>query len=573
MYLFQRLQYPKSLVTQITKSEFSTTSVLLSKKSQLRKPNISTLTKHLKPDGLTGKQRRDILREKLKTNKPKSNCSPYVPVKRRLQPIASTTSDMILPTENIKELSTFLSNQTFTDLGLQPKILEAVTTYLTQQQHISSKIKNTTKTETETETTMENNIKPTEIQALSIPNLINTTTKHHHFLIAAETGSGKTLAYLLPVIQQLMIDEQKHHIKRRLDHPRSIILVPTRELVQQVTKTCKSLSHIAKFRCIGIDRLSTTKLSQQLATGPVDMIISTPTTMQTLIKKHVISLADTKYMIMDEADSLFDAGWGDECKSLIHTIQKVNSTQQEKQQQNKKLNKNDKINHQQEKIIIVSATLPKSVQSTLNQLFPTLLKITTPSLHKSLPNLKQSFVDLQRFKGNRQLALLEILKKNMVKDEKILIFCNTKKSVELLQHWLQSKNVPALALYKDALINREETLHRFSQNNNNNNNNNNEQDQHDDNDIDDDEGKGKGKGKGMDNLLISTDIASRGIDTTFVDHVILYDFPTSVVDYLHRVGRTARAGQVGKSTSLIGRKDRMMADRIKRSIREGTIMT
>ncbi|KAI9308562.1 P-loop containing nucleoside triphosphate hydrolase protein [Cunninghamella echinulata] len=560
MYLFQRLYYSKSLVTQITKSEFSTTSALLSKRSQLRKPNISTLTKHLKPDGLTGKQRRDVLREKLKTNKPKSNRSPYVPVKRRLQPIASTTSDMILPTENIKELSTFLSNQTFSDLGLQPKILEAVTAYLTQQQHISSKIKNTTTTETET--TIENNIKPTEIQALSIPNLINSTTKYQHFLIAAETGSGKTLAYLLPVIQQLMIDEQKHQIKRRLDHPRSIILVPTRELVQQVTKTCKSLSHVAKFRCIGIDRLSTTKLSQQLATGPVDMIISTPTTMQTLIKKHVISLADTKYMIMDEADSLFDAGWGDECKSLIHTIQKVNSTQQEKQQQNKKLNKNNKTNHQQEKIIIVSATLPKSVQSTLNQLFPTLLKITTPSLHKSLPNLKQSFVDLQRFKGNRQLALLEILKKNMVKDEKILIFCNTKKSVELLQHWLQSKNVPALALYKDALINREETLQRFSQKNNTN------EDLHDDDDDDDER-----KGKGMDNLLISTDIASRGIDTTFVDHVILYDFPTSVVDYLHRVGRTARAGQVGKSTSLIGRKDRMMADRIKRSIREGTIMT
>jgi superfamily II DNA/RNA helicase len=100
-----------------------------------------------------------------------------------------------------------------------------------------------------------------------------------------------------------------------------------------------------------------------------------------------------------------------------------------------------------------------------------------------------------------------------------------------------------LPLYKDAPIDRDEALARFGDKNSG------------------------------DNVMISTDIASRGIDTTFVDHVILYDFPTSVVDYLHRVGRTARAGQVGKASSLIGRKDRMMADRIRRSIREGTVMT
>ncbi|CAO3649112.1 unnamed protein product [Cunninghamella blakesleeana] len=129
MYLVQRLLSSKSLIIQISKNEFSTTSVALSKQSQLRKPNISTLTKHLKPDGLTGKQRRDKLREQLKTNKPKSGRAPYVPVKKRLQTIETTTTiatnknmnkknnDMILPTENIKELTTILSNQTFADLG------------------------------------------------------------------------------------------------------------------------------------------------------------------------------------------------------------------------------------------------------------------------------------------------------------------------------------------------------------------------------------------------------------------------------------------------------------------------
>ncbi|KAI8083038.1 P-loop containing nucleoside triphosphate hydrolase protein [Halteromyces radiatus] len=390
----------------------------------------------------------------------------------------------------------------FSDLGLQPIVLQAVQKYLT---------------------TNEDLIRPTEIQALSIPTLLSP--QHRHVLCAAETGSGKTLAYLLPVIQQLMVDEQKHGIKRRLDHPRALILVPTRELVSQVVKTCKQLSHTVKFRSLGVERVQRSKVIPQLASGPVDILVTTPTAMQLLLKQQMVSLADTRYMVMDEADSLFDAGWGEDCRQLIDTIQTIHHDRPRK-----------------EKMMIVSATLPRSVHTTLDKLFPHLVKITTPSLHRALPNLKQSFIDLQRFQGNRQLALLEVLKKN-IKDEKTLVFCNTKKAVELVHQWLETKNVQALPLYKDAPIDRDEALTRFAD-----------------------------KTSG-DNVMISTDIASRGIDTTFVDHVILYDFPTSVVDYLHRVGRTARAGTVGKASSLIGRKDRMMADRIRRSIREGTVMT
>jgi superfamily II DNA/RNA helicase len=417
--------------------------------------------------------------------------------------------------DNVRALSSFLSTQQFSDLGLHPLVLEAVQKYLTKPDVKAA----ATIPEPSDDTT----IQPTEIQALSIPTLLSD--RHRHVLCAAETGSGKTLAYLLPVIQQLMIDEQKHGIKRRLDHPRAVVLVPTRELVSQVVKTSKSLSHTVKFRCVGVERIQRAKLVPQLANGPIDLMVTTPTAMQMLLKQHMVSLADTRYLVMDEADSLFDAGWGEDCRKLIDTMQKIHQDRARK-----------------EKMIIVSATLPRSVHTTLDKLFPHLAKITTPSLHRALPNLKQSFVDLQRFQGNRQLALLDVLKKN-IKDEKTLVFCNTKKAVELVHDWLASKNVPALPLYKDAPIDRDEALARFGDKNSG------------------------------DNVMISTDIASRGIDTTFVDHVILYDFPTSVVDYLHRVGRTARAGQVGKASSLIGRKDRMMADRIRRSIREGTVMT
>ncbi|ORX48053.1 DEAD-domain-containing protein [Hesseltinella vesiculosa] len=493
---------------------FSTTSAALSKRAQLRKPNISTLTKHLKPhlqqDGLNGRQRREQLRRDLKATKPKSKNSPYVPVKRRLEQVPMTPALQGVPTIKVRELSAFLSQQSFDDLGLQPIALEALQKYLQPPADGSP-------------------IRPTEIQALAIPTLLNRN-KTPSALCAAETGSGKTLAYLLPVLHQLKADEKT--VQRRLDHPRAVVLVPTRELVQQVAQTAKQLSHTIKFRCLGIDRVFRSKLTQQLATGPIDLLVATPTTLQHLVKDRVLSLSDTRYLVMDEADSLFDAGWANDCQTLLEAVQRKKDSKKSTAIAPPK---------QAAQVIVVSATLPRSVHATLDKLFPHMVKITTPSLHRALPNLKQSFVDLQRYQGNRQMALLEVLKKN-IKDDKTLVFCNTKKAVDLVHDWLLSKDVKVLSLSKDS-ESRKDVLQRFANR------------------------------ESGDNILISTDIASRGIDTTFVDHVVLFDFPTSVVDYLHRVGRTARAGQVGKATSLIGRKDRMMADRIKRAIREGSVMT
>ncbi|KAI7876078.1 DEAD-domain-containing protein, partial [Lichtheimia hyalospora FSU 10163] len=371
--------------------------------------------------------------------------------------------------------------QTFDDLGLQPSVIDAVRQgYL---KHVQD-------------------ARPSEIQALSIPSLLKPE-QHRNVLVAAETGSGKTLAYLLPVIDQLKRNEKKPSQRRRLDHPRAIVLVPTRELVTQVVQTAKSLAHVTKFRALGADsKVKRRRLAEQLE-QPVDVLVATPTTLCSLVRDGTLSLADTRHLVVDEADSLFDAGWGDDVRFIM-----------------------DRVGTAQ--CIIVSATLPRSVHRTLDTLFgERLLKLTTPSLHRALPNLKQSFIDLARFNGNRQLALLDVLKRN-IKDDKTLVFCNTRKSAQLLHDWLGSKDMPVLALHKDA--ERSEILTRFACQ---------------------DENASPG-----DNVLISTDIASRGIDTTFVDHVVLYDFPSSVVDYLHRVGRTARAGRTGKATSLVGRKDK-----------------
>ncbi|KAI9499693.1 P-loop containing nucleoside triphosphate hydrolase protein [Zychaea mexicana] len=487
--LQQCSRFSQQLQKKVT---FTSTAFVASKRSQLRKPNYSSLTKHIRPDGLTGRERRDVLRAKLKDRHTGggSRHTPYIPVKNRLETINSA-----LPQQLAKS---------FDDLELDSTLVQAVQSILPEQ------------------------AQPTEIQALTIPAVLSTRDAQH-ILCAAETGSGKTLAYLAPTINTLKQNEKK----RRLDRPRAIVLVPTRELVAQVVSTCKSLAHKVKFRSLALDgKTPRGRLVKDLE-QPVDVLVTTPTTLRGYVTDRTLSLTDVQYLIVDEADSLFDAGWGDDVK---FTMQRLKNA----------------------KTIVVSATLPRSVHRTLDDLFGEdgMLKITTPSLHRALPNLKQSFVDLQRFNGNRQLALLDVLKRN-IKDEKTLVFCNTRKAAQLLQQWLASKDVNVLALHKD--VDRKQTLGLFSG-------------EITSIAVADDADKDANKDKNY-NVLISTDIASRGIDTTFVDHVVLYDFPASMIDYLHRVGRTARAGRTGKATSLIGRKDRMMADRIKRSIRDGAVIT
>jgi superfamily II DNA/RNA helicase len=495
------------MITPQSRQEFSTSAVLQANKGK-RKPNYSTLTKHLKPDGLTGPQRRNVLRDKAKNSRG-SGRGKYIPVTKRLEPIRSDIRATPAPAESVAEMSQRLAATSFEDLALRPQILQAA---------LSGPLRDV------------EDPQPTEIQALAIPKILQSTFSSH-FLCAAETGSGKTLAYLLPTMHELKIQEEKNPKVRRLDHPRAIILVPTRELVSQVLKTCKSLSHVAKLRTEQMtSKVPRSRLAESLAASPVDLLVTTPTSLLSHVEDGTLSLADVTHLVIDEADTLFDSGWGDECKQVLGMLQTIAERRNIAQ-----------------KVIIVSATLPRSVSTLLDQTFPKLLKITTPSLHKSLPNLKQSFVDLARFNGNRQLGLLEVLKKN-IKDEKTLIFCNTKKSVELAHRFLESKGIETLALYKDAPMSREETLRHFSEQN-------------------------VEEGNERNNMLISTDIASRGVDTTYVNHVVLYDFPSSVIDYLHRVGRTARAGRNGKATGLIGRKDKMLADRIQRGIREGTVLT
>ncbi|KAF9908587.1 RNA helicase [Linnemannia zychae] len=486
----------------------------------------------------------------------------------------------------------------FQSMGLHPDVEKGIMELLAKTTGISKHLPTTGQPLSDRDLI---DIKPTEIQAMSIPALIDSSKKSPYTLCAAETGSGKTLAYLIPILHDLKMQEDKAakssqdeggvgsvgneldalDTVRQYNQPRAIVLLPSRELVTQVSEILKDLSHTVKLRTLSLSHVKSPKsVSQRLASGPIDIVVATPASLldhlpkeharsggrqslqqeeeeerrvrghSTLLEKNRLSLASLRQLVIDEADSMFDSGFGSEVTKVVRQAKAVVSRMEGPV-----------------KITVVSATLPKKVSDTLDETLPGMLKITTPSLHKSLPGLHQTFLDLKPYFGNRPKAILDILAKQQLiqasapdgkrRRENTLIFCNTKHSCDLLYEHLKSNKVHGVlgVLHGDA-ANRDEILRQFT----------------DDNFIPPVPAGQKSPvmtavagGK----ILISTDIASRGIDTTAVQHVVLYDFPVTIVDYLHRVGRTARGGRGGRATSLVGRKDRNMAERIMVGIRLG----
>ncbi|CAG8580131.1 14341_t:CDS:2 [Ambispora leptoticha] len=396
---------------------------------------------------------------------------------------------------NITELIAKVNKATFESMELLDEVYDAI---------IKGPLKNI------------QNVKPTDIQALAIPEIVKTDKIDFFIENSIERNA-------MNMIEQLNSKQPQKKSLRRLNRPRAIILLPSRELVDQVASVSKLLSHYAKFRTLGLTSHTPRKMVTRELDMPIDIVISTPAGILEYTGSNTLSFADTRYLVIDEADTMFDAGFGDEVKDVIRNI------------------KNSAYNQNRiYQVIIVCATLPKTVNQSLSEEFPRLKRITTPSLHKSLPHVRQIFLDLAEYHNNKHEAILEILKINH--HDRTMVFCNTRRSAMMLESFLSSKNLPMIALYSD-VKDREKKLEMFC------------------------------KLDPQAKILVCTDIASRGVDTTFVKHVILYDFPTTVIDYLHRIGRTGRAGKAGKVTCFVTKKNRRLAERIRRNVRDNKVLS
>lgn len=366
--------------------------------------------------------------------------------------------------------------------------------------------------------TQMNIVRPTAVQARAIPPLLSGVD----VVIGAATGSGKTLAYLLPVIQNLKLAEELRlegdpalRIKRR---PRAVILVPTRELAGQVLGVAKGLSHAVKFRVLGAiggGGSSIRKTKDLLADSPVDILVATTGRLGQLLKERVIDLRFTTHIVVDEVDTMFDEGFGPELRRILTAARTGRA--------------------QMPQCIAAGATHPKGAEEMYAVEFPSAKRIDV-DLHRPPPGLTQNFISVtSKTKLAEMVALLGNANEDgSLRGGRIIIFCNTMDSCRFVDHFLVESGYTTSCIHGDVPSARRDKEYAAFRN-------------------------------CQTQLLICTDMAARGLDNLQVDHVVIFDFPTTAVDYIHRAGRTARAGARGRVSSFVMKKDERLARAIEKA--------
>ena len=320
----------------------------------------------------------------------------------------------------------------------------------------------------------------------------------------AQTGTGKTAAYLLPILM-------KAKFAQGMD-PRVLILVPTKELVVQVASQVAALSKYTDLRAVHIYGGVGAKTQIENIQKGVDIIIATPGRFLEIYLKNEIVTKQIKTLVLDEADRMMDMGFMPQLRRIFEVIP------------NKRQN------------LLFSATFPQRVERLSQEFleFPVRIEITPPATVSIQVEQELYYVPNSRTKIN----FLEYLLLDHEAFKRVMIFTRTKDAANNIFKFLDRKGYgPVKVVHSNKGQNtRINAVNEF-------------------------------KGGEL-RILVSTDVASRGIDVTNVSHVINFDVPIVYEDYVHRTGRTGRAMQVGKAITLVTDAEKYHIDKIQKIIRE-----
>lgn len=313
----------------------------------------------------------------------------------------------------------------------------------------------------------------------------------HDVLASAQTGTGKTAAFLLPLTNQIIDSEHDGKVK-------ALIIVPTRELAVQIDQHMEGLSYFTHVSSIAVygggDGVSFGRERTALKEG-ADVIICTPGRMITHLNMNYVNLDALKYLVLDEADRMLDMGFYDDIIKIISHLPK--------KRQN----------------LLFSATMPPKMKEMAMKVLNDPKEISI-AMSKPAENILQiAFVVYQ----TQKIPLVSYLLKTK-KDVRSIIFCSTKLSAKDVSKELKRAGFEIEDIHSDLeQSEREELMLRFK--------------------------------NGHLNVLVATDILSRGIDVEDIDLIINYDVPNDGEDYIHRIGRTARAESEGVAFTFISEKE------------------
>lgn len=306
-------------------------------------------------------------------------------------------------------------------------------------------------------------------------------------MAAAQTGTGKTASFTLPLLQRLA-----GGCKVKSNHVRALILAPTRELAMQITNNVNTYGKHLPLKTGVV--YGGVKINPQMMKlrGGVDVLVATPGRLLDLFGKNALKFAQVETLVLDEADRMLDMGFIGDILKILELLPK--------QRQN----------------LLFSATVSDDLRTLTKALLNNPVQIEVNPRNSAAVNVKQSVYEVDK---NMKMTLLS----HLVRDrdwEQVLVFARTKKGADRLVKQLEGDSISAVAIHGDRSQNqRARALARFKAN--------------------------------QIRVLIATDIAARGLDINELPHVVNFDLPKLPENYIHRIGRTGRAGSEGEAISLV----------------------
>ena len=331
--------------------------------------------------------------------------------------------------------------------------------------------------------------------------------ERHDVIACAQTGTGKTAAYILPLLTNLAFDD---HDPDKLN---AIIMAPTRELAQQIDQQMEGFGYYVPFSSVAIYGGKDNGAWGTQVTGlqrGADIVIATPGRLLSQMNIYDVDFSGIKYFILDEADRMLDMGFYDDIMTIVRKLPKDRQT------------------------IMFSATMPENIRRMAKAIMrdPKEVQIAVSRPPETIKQM-HAFVN----EVDKTAKVLELLEGRNLK--KVILFAGKKQRVKELARTLRSLHIDAHAMHSDLEQHeRDQVMLDFR--------------------------------NGKIDVLVATDVVSRGIDVTDVPLVINYDVPHDPEDYVHRIGRTARAENSGEAMTLVSPDDMHYWKRIERFLNPAT---
>jgi len=325
---------------------------------------------------------------------------------------------------------------------------------------------------------------PTPVQAQAIPAVLGG----RDLMAAAQTGTGKTAGFALPLLQRLMMEGPEV----ASNSVRALVLVPTRELAEQVHESVRTYGQYLSLRTYAVyGGVSINPQMMKLRKG-IDVLVATPGRLLDLFRQNAVKFNQLQTLVLDEADRMLDLGFADELRAVYAALPKKRQT------------------------LLFSATFSEAIRLLAGQMLDNPLSIEVSPRNVAASSVKQWLIPVD--KKRKTELFCHLLKKQ--KWTQALVFVKTRKGVDELTELLQQQGINADGIHGDKpQATRQRALDRF-------------------------------KAREV-QILLATDVAARGLDIDDLPLVVNFDLPIVAEDYVHRIGRTGRAGNSGQAISLV----------------------